>query len=247
MKRTFYVWAGCFVALAVLAGTLGAWNLPESALLPISCLIVIIAIASVFVFGKKSDKEFSSSISILQIAENEKSQIICSYSAYYFDGEFINTPFPGDPSVVDFTDETIRICVEDGKNRKIIEYDKDHTEVLWVGDSGRPKDCFNWLLIKSPQRASLVSVFSGTDRSSNSRCTKELYFNLLDRGYRTGIDNRKRGLFNKFAFIALLIILTTKSIADEQWLFLSFCIFLTIYVLATALRVNQGPGTRNSS
>lgn len=124
-------------------------------------------------------------------------KVIGSYNAYFNLGNKLKTIFTtGYPAIIDYNDECIVIKAfpRNSSKESILEYSKEDTEILWVGNSGRLKDYFTWLLIRNNDTSSLVSNFVGECEQSTDRYASELFYKLADLGYKTGVERKTRGL-----------------------------------------------------
>lgn len=133
-----------------------------------------------------------------------------SFNAYYLDGDRFSPLTQGEKAVLQYNENCILLKIlpyrdiedlisEDNyTEERMVEYKKENSELLWVGDSGRYKDYGTWLQIKDPTKASFISVYTGQAPSisyqkESKKCGAELFYKLSDIGFKTSLDTKKRG------------------------------------------------------
>ncbi|BBA70039.1 hypothetical protein YM18_1504 [Geobacter sulfurreducens] len=227
---------------------MGVWGLSEKTSVAIAWGLGIILIASVFVFAATAKKELTTALSTLYESNiHDDMKVLGTYNAYHHEGDRFKTFLPGDPAIIDYNADQIRIRVlPDGQGRER-EYcfPKESTEVLWVGNSGRLKDYLTWLEIKGTRNSSLVSAFTGTHHESTEWYTENLYFKLDDSGYKTGIDSKRRGIVRQFIGIIALFALGVKALTSNSIMLGAVSIGASIIILALELRPRKGPKRSN--
>ncbi len=264
MKKTFYIWSCCFVLLMLTIATLGAWGLDVSTTKAIAFALCGASIASVIIYIYVSKQKYKTSIAELRNSPDLNSiKSMGSYNAYYFDGDTFKSMMLGDPAVLDFSGQGIMLKVLPDNNpdpdeiltekyyakERLVEYKREGSEVLWVGNSGRYKDYYTWLEIKDFSKASLVSLYTGQPHSlsydtESKRCAAELFYKLTDLGYKTGIDPKKRGLFMDVFGVIATFILSVFTLMDKNWYpaaISSIAFFVLLYGL---LFSKKGPPPR---
>ncbi|WP_119332504.1 hypothetical protein [Geobacter sulfurreducens] len=248
MKKTYYIWIACAIGLTVGMGTMGVWGLSDTTSIAIAWGLGIILIASVFVVVAFAKKDLSTSLSTLyESSLHNDMKIIGTYNAYHHEGDKFKTMMPGDPAIIDYNEDQIRIRVlPDGQGQeRAYCFPKEDTEILWVGNSGRLKDYLTWLEIKGSQNSSLISAFTGTHHESTEWYTGNLYFKLADSGYKVGIDSKKRGLLMQLVGIIALFGIGVKSLISNSIMLGVVSIGASIIILVLELRPRKGPKRKN--
>jgi hypothetical protein len=263
MKKTFIIWASCFVLLILSMATLGIWGLDESTTKAIAFALGGASIFSVIIYIYASKQKYKNSVTELRNSpQNNGIKTIGSYNAYYFDGDTFKSMMLGEPAVLDFNEQCVMLKVLPdspdpdetltekyyGKER-LIEYKKEDSEVLWVGNSGRYKDYYTWLEIKDLSKASLVSIYVGQPHSldydtESKRCAAELFYKLTDLGYKTQIDSKKRGLFMDIFSVVVTLVLSIITIMSKNWLPAAISAVAFIVVISGLLFSKKGPPPR---
>jgi len=259
MKNIFYFWFACFISLLVLIGIVVSLQLKGSTSLILTVLLGGGLVASILLFVIFSKKGLSSSISTLRKtsesesnealdarndeSDSENMKIVGSYNAFHHTGEVFKTIMQGDPAVLDFNCDSIRIKVlPDGQQtQEIYIYNKDTTEILWVGNSGRFKDYTTWLEIRGIEGASLVSAFMGNHIESTEYYTESLYFKLSACGYNIGIDTRKRGFLRQCLLLTILFIFGIYMLIIKEWVLGPISIITSCIFLYLEMRPRKGP------
>jgi len=261
MKKNFMIWATCFVLLMLAIATLGAWGLDDSTTTIIMYLLGGASIVSVIIYVKVSNQKNKTSIEKLRNTTQATSiKALGSYNANYFDGGTFRSIMQGEPAVLDFNEQSIvlkvlsdkdpdEILSENISNERFLEFKKEESELLWIGNSGRYKDSSTWLEIKDLCKASLVSIYTGERHSlsydtETKRCAAELFYKLTDLGYKTGIDPKKRGLFMDIFGVAVTLILSVITIMTQNWVPAAISSGAFVVVTCGLLLSKKGPPPR---
>lgn len=95
---------------------------------------------------------------------------------------------------------------------KIQELAPSNSKVLWLGNSGRPRDQLSWLKIIKSNQTYFVSVdslktFELCVEKNNRENTSKLFYTLSNIGFKTEIDHsldRNRRIYNFFGLLLSL-------------------------------------------
>jgi hypothetical protein len=243
--------------------TLGVWGLDESTTKAIAFALGGASIFSVIIYIYASKQKYKESVAELRNShQNNGIKTIGSYNAYYFDGDTFKSMMLGEPAVLDLNEQSVTLKVLPDSpdpneiltekyyaKERLIEYKREGSELLWVGNSGRYKDYYTWLEIKDLSKASLVSIYTGQPHSlgydtESKRCAAELFYKLTDLGYKTGLDPKKRGLFMDVFSVAVTLVLSIFTIISKNWFPAAISVGAFVAVTSGLLFSKKGPPPR---
>lgn len=190
-----------------------------------------------------------------------------AYEIYVHPFEFQSFSI-GLPALLKIEENCISLNIDEKMNQKasVEKFDLNETEVLWVGRSGRPKDYYTWLLLKSGWKQYFISIAPPRQMSISwfkecYRQTAILYYKFSDAGYKIGIDKKKRGIILYIIGIISLTVLFCLGIQivitgdftgrggtpfseTEARIFGGIFIGLCVYAFYSILFSKKGPPSR---